>query len=273
MSTTIIKPKVSWFSLNIKELARYRDLFYFLAWRDIKVRYKQTAIGILWAVFVPVITMVVFTLFFGSFGQIASDGVPYPIFVYLGLIFWTFFSQALSNASNSLVSNEDIIKKIYFPKLLLPASSILVSLIDFLIANLVLVGLMIYYQFLPQPITVLLFPVLVLLTYFFSFGFGLLLAAVNVKFRDVRFIIPFGIQMMLFLTPVIYPTSIVGPKHRWILELNPMAGIIENARAVVLGTGEMNLRALAVAAVVTGLMFIVGVVYFRKTERYFADII
>lgn len=271
--TTVIKPKNAWFRIDLVELLRYRDLFYFLALRDIKVRYKQTAIGVLWAVFVPVITMVVFTIFFGNFGQIASDGVPYPIFVYLGLIFWTFFSQALTNASNSMVGNEDIIKKIYFPKVLMPASSIFVTLIDFLVATAVLVGLMVYYQFWPQPLTIAIFPLCIVITYLFAFGFGLLLAAINVKFRDVRFVIPFFIQMLLFLTPVIYPTSIVAPEHKWILQLNPMTGVIENARAVMLGTASVDWSAFGLAIVVTTVFFCLGVVYFRKTERYFADII
>lgn len=273
MATTVIKPKASWLQGNLSELIRYKDLFYFLALRDIKVRYKQTAIGVLWAIFVPLITMVVFTIFFGNFGQISSDGVPYPIFVYLGLIFWTFFSQALTNASNSLVGNEDIIKKIYFPKVLLPASSILVTLIDFLVATGVLVGLMVYYRFIPQPLTLLIFPLCIIITYLFAFGFGLLLAAINVKFRDVRFIIPFFIQMLLFLTPVIYPTSIVSPEHKWILQLNPMAGVIENARAVILGTGAVDWSAFGLAVVVTAVFLFLGIGYFKKTERYFADII
>lgn len=271
--TTVIKPKSAWFRIDVAELFRYKDLFYFLSIRDIKVRYKQTAIGIVWALFLPVITMIIFTIFFGNFAQISSDGIPYPIFVYVGLLFWNFFSQSVNNASASLVGNEGIIKKIYFPKLLLPASSIFVCLVDFLVAALVFVGLMVYYQFVPSWETWLVIPLLVLLTYLVSLGLGLLLAAVNVKFRDVRFIAPLFIQLLFFVTPVIFPASIVSPEHQWILNLNPMSGIISAARSVMFGQTAIDWSALGMAIAVIVASVVIGLIYFRKTERYFADII
>ncbi|HBY73425.1 MAG TPA: phosphate ABC transporter permease [Candidatus Kerfeldbacteria bacterium] len=271
--TTVIKPKRAWSRIDFVELVRFKDLFYFLSWRDIKVRYKQTAIGIVWALFLPVITMIIFTIFFGNFAQISSNGVPYPIFVYVGVLFWNFFSQSINNASASLVGNEGIIKKIYFPKLLLPAASIFVCLVDFLIANLVLLGLMAYYRFLPSWQSLLVVPLLIVLTYLVSLGFGLFLAAVNVKFRDVRFVTPLFIQLLFFVTPVIYPSSIVSPEHQWILNLNPMSGIIGTARAVIFGETIIDWTALGMAVGVTVVSVLIGLVYFRKTERYFADII
>ncbi|MBI4407066.1 MAG: ABC transporter permease [Candidatus Kerfeldbacteria bacterium] len=271
--TTVIKPKNQWYRIDLAELLRYKDLFYFLSIRDIKVRYKQTAIGIVWALFLPIITMIIFTIFFGNFAQISSDGIPYPIFVYVGLLFWNFFSQSVNNASASLVGNEGIIKKIYFPKLLLPASSIFVCLVDFLVAALVFVGLMVYYRFVPSWETWLVIPLLVALTYLVSLGLGLLLAAVNVKFRDVRFIAPLFIQLLFFVTPVIFPASIVSPEHQWILNLNPMSGIISAARSVMFGQTAIDWSALGIAAAVTVASVVIGLVYFRKTERYFADII
>ncbi len=269
----LITANKKWFNLDIKELLSYRDLFYYLAIRDIKVRYKQTAIGILWAFFVPIITMLVFTVFFGNSVGIDTEEIPYPIFVYVGLVFWTFFSQALTNASNSLITSQEMIRKIYFPRILLPAATIFVSVIDFLIAALILVVMMIYYQYTPDPVSIVIIPLLVLLTYLTSLGLGLLLSAINVKYRDVRYVIPFCIQMLLFLTPVIYPVSIVGEKYAWILRLNPMSGIIENARAFILGYGTVNWESLLMSIGVSSLLVIVGLIYFKKTERVFADVI
>lgn len=270
---TVITPKQRWFTINLKELLFYKDLFYFLAWRDIKVRYKQTAVGIVWAFFVPIITMIVFSIFFGAFVGVSSDGSPYPIFVYTGLVFWNFFSQAISNSSQSLVASQEIVKKIYFPKLLLPAASIFVTFIDFGISVLVLVGMMIYYRTVPDLLTIIMIPLLVAITYIVSLGLGLLLSAINVKYRDVRYIVPFFVQLLLFLTPVIYPTSIVSEQWRWILYLNPMSGVIENARAVVLGTGHVDWVSLGIGFGISILLFVFGLFYFKKTERYFADVI
>ncbi|MDP3970740.1 MAG: ABC transporter permease [bacterium] len=273
MKETIILPKRSWLRIDFREMLQYKDLFYFLALRDVKVRYKQTAIGILWAFFVPIISMVIFTVFFGNLAQIDSSGAPYPIFVYVGLVFWLFFSQALSSASGSLVSDQEMIKKIYFPRLILPSSTVIVAFIDFLIASSILCAMMFYYQFVPKPISLFLIPILILITYFTSLGMGLFLSAVNVKYRDVRYIIPFFIQMLLFLTPVIYPAKIAGEKYQWILNLNPMSGVIENARAIIIGNTPINLESLAMSIGISILLFIVGLFYFRKTEQKFADVV
>src|SRR3989344_6585963 len=228
-TTTIIKPQKILGLKDIKELWNYRELLYFFSWRDIKVRYKQTAIGISWAILQPFATMVVFSIFFGKLAHIPSDGVPYPIFVYTGLLFWQFFSDALSETSNSLVANKAIITKVYFPRLILPISSVITKFIDFIIASIILIGLMLYYGYAPHISRLLILPLLLILTFMAAIGLGLFLFAANVKYRDVRYALPFLIQMLLFLTPVIYPASIAG-KYSWVLALNPMMGVIQSAR-------------------------------------------
>jgi lipopolysaccharide transport system permease protein len=269
----VIRPKNKWWQLDIKELWIFRDLFYFFTWRDIKVKYKQTFIGALWAIFQPFITMVVFSVFFGKLAGMPSDGIPYPIFVYTGLLFWTLFSTGLSSASNSFVSNEKIVTKIYFPRIILPVSSIITHLVDFAIATIILGGMMLFYGYAPSVLSVLLFPVLAIMTVFSAIGIGLLFASVNVKYRDVRFILPFFIQLLLFVTPVIYPVSIAPENYRWILGLNPMSGVIDAARAGILGTRDIDLLLLGVSAATMVVYCIIGYFYFKKTERYFADVI
>lgn len=269
---TIIKPKKGLAALDLKEIWRYRELLYFFSWRDLKVRYKQTAIGVLWALFQPFIAMVVFSVFFGGLAKIPSDGIPYPIFVYIGLLFWQFFSVSLSQSSNSLVANKEIVTKVYFPRLILPVSSTVTNCVDFLIASGILVGLMFYYHYLPNLIGLLILPLLFLITFIIANGLGLLLAAVNVKYRDVRYILPFFIQMLLFITPVIYPVSIAG-KYSWILAINPMTGVIEAARAAILGNASIDWTLLLISSIVSLFLFFVGLIYFKKTEKYFADIV
>jgi lipopolysaccharide transport system permease protein len=273
MTKIIIKPPKSWINIDFKELWSYKDLLYFFTWRDIKVRYKQTVLGVLWAIFQPFITMIVFSIFFGKFAKMPSDGIPYPIFVYTGLVLWTFFSQALTNASGSMTANQSMIQKIFFPRLLLPISSIFVCLIDLFIASLILVGMMFYYHSIPKTISIIMVPYLIFLTYLISLGLGLFLAAINVKYRDVRYIVPFFIQILLFLTPVIYPVSMLSDKYQWILNLNPMSGVIENIRASVLGQTAINWDSLLISTILALLLFIFGLIYFQKTEKYFADII
>lgn len=269
---TIIKPKKT-FSLNdIRELWQYRELLYFFTWRDLKVRYKQTAIGAGWAIFQPFITMVVFTVFFGNFAKMPSDGIPYPIFVYVGLLIWTFFSSALSETSNCLIANQAIVTKVYFPRLILPISAVLTKLVDFFIASIILIGLMAYYHYMPNLIGLLILPLLLLISFLAAVGGGLFLASINVKYRDVRYALPFFIQILMFLTPVIYPASIAG-KYSWILAINPMTGVIKAARSALLGGAPVNWELLFISFVATSIMFIVGIIYFKKTERYFADII
>jgi lipopolysaccharide transport system permease protein len=269
---TIIRPKKNFSWNDIRELWNYRELLYFFTWRDFKVRYKQTLIGALWAILQPFVTMIVFSVFFGNLAQVPSDGVPYPIFVYTGLLFWQFFSGALSDTSNVLVGNQSIITKVYFPRLLLPISGVISKFVDFLFASLVLAGLMIYYGFVPHLLGLWIIPLLLLITFMASVGAGLFLAAVNVKYRDVRYALPFFIQILLFLTPVIYPASIAG-KWSWLLALNPMTGVIQSARAALLGTTAVNWTLMGISSLACLIILIIGSIYFKKIERYFADIL
>lgn len=269
----IIKPKNKWWEFDWKEIWIFRDLFYFLTWRDIKVKYKQTIIGALWVVFQPFITMVVFTIFFGNLAKMPSDGVPYPIFVYTGLIFWTLFSSGLSHASNTFIENERIITKVYFPRIILPVSAIITNIVDFLIASIILIGMMFYYNYYPSLFGILFFPILIIMTIFTTIGVGFLFGSLNVKYRDVRFILPFFIQLLLFVTPVIYPASVVSREYRWILGLNPMSGIVDTARSIILGTKDIDWLLLGVSAFFILVYCILGYFYFKKVERYFADVI
>ena len=269
---TIIKPKKT-FSLNdIRELWQYRELLYFFSWRDLKVRYKQTAIGVAWAVFQPFITMVVFSVFFGKLANMPSDGVPYPIFVYTGLLIWQFFSSALTDASQSMIQNQNIITKVYFPRLILPVSVTATKFIDFFISAFILAGMMVYYGYAPNLSGMLILPLLLFITFMVAVGGGLFLAAINVKYRDVRYVLPFFIQMLLFVTPVIYPASIAG-KYSWILAINPMTGVIKAAQAAILNNAPINWTLLGISSLTGLIMLMIGVYVFKKTERYFADII
>ncbi len=272
MKTTIIRPKKLFSFSDLKEVWDYRELLYFFTWRDLKVRYKQTAIGALWAIFQPFITMVVFSLFFGGLLKVPSDGVPYPIFVYTGLLFWQFFSSALSDTSNVLITNQSIITKVYFPRLLLPLSSVATKFIDFFIASFILVGMMFYYGYTPHLSGLLIIPLLLIITFMASFGLGLFMASINVKYRDVRYVLPFFIQLLMFVTPVIYPAGVLG-KYSWILALNPMMGVIQSARAALLGTTILNWTLVAISLIATAVMLAIGIYTFKKTERFFADVI
>jgi lipopolysaccharide transport system permease protein len=272
MQTTIIRPKKALSMRDVTELWKYRELLYFFTWRDLKVRYKQTFVGVAWAIFQPFMAMVVFTVFFGHLVGVPSQGVPYAIFVYVGVLFWQFFSASLGDTANSLVGNQAIITKVYFPRLLLPLSAILTQFVDFLIASSVLVGLMFYYGYTPNLSGLLLLPLLLLIAFFAALGGGLFLASINVKYRDVRYVLPYFIQMLFFVTPVIYPPSLAG-KYSWILALNPMTGVIKAARGALLGTEPVNWTLLALSATAVVVMLIIGVTTFKKTERYFADLI
>lgn len=272
LKETIIRPKKMFSLEDIREIWRYKELLYFFTWRDLKVRYKQTFIGVAWAIFQPFITMVVFSVFFGELAHIPSDGVPYPIFVYVGLLFWQFFSSALSDTSMALITNQAIITKVYFPRLILPISSVITKFIDFLVATVILIGLMIYYGYMPHISGLLILPLLLIITFMASVGGGLILAAINVKYRDVRYALPFFIQIMLFLTPVIYPASLAG-KYSFILALNPMMGVIQSARAALLGTAPINWLLINISLAGTLVLMVFGIYIFKKTERYFADII
>ncbi len=271
-NTIIIRPTKGWIAINFRELWHFRGLLYTFTWRDIKVRYKQAAIGILWAIIQPLFMMIIFTTFFGGLAKVPSDGVPYPIFVFSGLLFWNYFSTALTGASNSLIDYEGIIKKVYFPRLLLPLSPALTPLVDFCIALVILVGMMVYYHFTPTWTSIIVIPLIIFISFLAASGFGALLAAINVRYRDVRYALPFFIQILLFVTPVIYPTTLVAQKYQWLLALNPMTGIIEAARSVIIHTRPLNFQLLAISLVSAVILFILGIYYFRKTERVFADV-
>jgi lipopolysaccharide transport system permease protein len=259
--------------IDFAELWRYRELFVIFAWRDIKVRYKQTALGASWAIFQPLVSTFIFTLFFGQLAKISSGVLPYSLFVLCGLVFWNFFSGCLTRASSSLVENQNIVKKVYFPRLILPMSAIIASSIDFLIS----LGMLIIFTFVLGYIPSIMFiPVLflgILITFVGASGLGLFLSAFNVKYRDVRYILPFFIQTMLFLTPVIYPTSIVSVTDKYLMAINPMTGIIEAIRVTVAGSGAIDWLLLGLSALSAIFLFIIGLIYFRQTEAFFADVV
>ncbi len=266
-----IEPYHGRIPLNLKEFWRYRELLYFLVWRDIKVRYKQTLLGAAWAIIQPFFTMVVFSIFFGRMAQMASNGYPYPIFSYTALLPWTYFSGALSLAANSLVGSGGLITKVYFPRLIVPVSSVLSGLVDFAFAFLVLIGMMVFYGYAPTVYTILL-PLFLLLALVTALGVGLWFAALNVKYRDVRYLIPFLTQFWLFATPVVYPSSLLEQPWRTLYGLNPMVGVVEGFRLALLGDRPPELMIL-VSAIVSILLLISGVYYFRRTEDTFADLI
>jgi lipopolysaccharide transport system permease protein len=256
-----------------RDLWRYRELFYFLAWRDLLVRYKQTVVGVAWALIRPLLTMIVLTVVFGRFGKMPSGGVPYPLMVFCGMLPWLFFSTALSESGNSLVNNSNLISKVYFPRLVVPASSVIISFVDFLISAAFLVMLMIWYRFLPAP-TSLLLPLFVLLAFAASFGAGLWIAALMVEYRDFRIIVPFIVQFGLYASPVAYYSSVVPDQYRLLYSLNPMVGVIDGFRWCILG-GQHTMYWPSFALSVIGIVILVvtGIWYFRRTERTFADVI
>ena len=259
-------------SLGLKELWEYRELLYFLAWRDIKIRYKQTALGVSWAILQPFMTMVVFTIFFGRLAKIPTDGVPAPIFYFTALLPWQLFANALTNSSNSLVNDSNLITKVYFPRLIIPISSTLAGVADFLIAFLVLIAMMLYYGIVPTASVVLL-PIFIVFVIITSLAASLWLSALNVRYRDVRFTLPFLTQIWLFITPIIYPSTFVPEKWRFLYGLNPMAGVVEGFRWAILGKSNGVGPLMIVSALVVVIMLIGGLIYFKQTEKTFADIV
>lgn len=267
-----IAPSRGWVSLRVHELWEYRELLYFLVWRDIKVRYKQTVLGAAWAIIQPLMTMVVFSVFFGRLAKMPSDGVPYPIFAFAALVPWTFFAHGLSQASNSLVGSANLIKKVYFPRLVMPIAAVLSGLIDFFLAFMVLIGMMLFYGITPSGNVVAVLP-LIVLTMLTSLGVALWLCALNVEFRDIRYVIPFLTQFWMFATPIAYPSSLLSEPWRTVYAINPMVGVVEGFRWALLGAGTAPGPMLIVSSLVACLLLISGAYYFRRMERTFADIV
>ena len=271
-SITIIKPSHGWISLRLQELWEYRELLFFLAWRDISVRYKQTVLGAAWAIIQPFFTMLVFSLFFGRLGKIPSDGLPYPIFAYAALLPWQYFATALTNSSDSLVGSANLLSKVYFPRLVIPTASVLPAVIDFALAFIVLLGMMFFYGIAPTW-NVIWLPLFLLLALITALGVGLWLSAMNVQYRDIRYTIPFLTQFWMFASPVAYPSSIVPESWRLLYGLNPMVGVIEGFRWALLGT-DTSFGPMTVVSLVTALVLLVsGAFYFRRVEKTFADVV
>ena len=267
-----IRPTQGWISLNLRDLWAYRELLYFLTWRDVKVRYKQTVLGVAWAVIQPLMTMIVFTIFFGQFAKLPSDGLPYPIFSFCALLPWTLFSRALSESSNSLVANSNLISKVYFPRLVIPIAAILAGLIDFGIAFVILFCMMAFYGIFPS-MAILFLPAFVLFAIVTALAVSLWLSALNVEYRDVRYTIPFLTQIWMFASPIAYSSSLVPEQWRFIYGLNPLAGVIEGFRWALLGKVKGPGILLGVSIIVVILILISGLYYFRRMEKTFADVI
>ncbi len=267
-----IQPSHGWRSINLGEVWRYRELLYFLTWRNIKVRYKQTVLGAAWAIIQPFFTMVIFSLFFGRLAKIPSDGIPYPIFSYAALVPWTFFANGLMQSSNTLVSSANLVRKVYFPRMVLPVSAIISGAVDFILAFFVLLGMMLFYGIMPTA-NVIWLPFLLLLALTTCLGAGMWLTAMNVQFRDVRFAVPFLIQAWLFATPIAYPSSLLSEPWRTLYGINPMVGVIEGFRWALLGTNTAPGPIIFVSAFVSIILLVSGVFYFRRMEKSFADVV
>lgn len=269
---TRIASSKGWTSLKLGELWEYHELIYFFVWRDIKVRYKQTVMGASWAIIQPLFTMVIFSLFFGKLAGVPSDGLPYPIFSYAALVPWTFFANSVLQSSNSLVNNANMLKKIYFPRLTMPIASVVAGLLDFFLAFLVLLGMMLFYSIKPT-INVVWLPLFLLLAIITALGVGFWLSAMNTQFRDVRYVVPFLIQAWLFITPIAYPSSLLSEPWRTLYGINPMAGVVEGFRWALLGTDTAPGSLVIVSAAVALILFISGLYYFRRMETSFADVV
>ena len=269
---TLIKPSHGWIGINFKELWKYRELLFFLTWRDIKVRYKQTILGASWAILQPLFTMVVFSVFFGGLAKVPSDGLPYPIFSFAALVPWQFFANGISQSSNSLVASANLLKKVYFPRLIVPVSAVISGIVDFGIAFLVLLGMMLFYGITPTG-AIFWLPLLLLLALVTSLGVGLWLTAMNVQFRDVRYAVPFLVQAWMFATPIAYPSSLLDEPLRTVYGLNPMVGVVEGFRWALLGTDTAPGPIILVSALAAVFLLISGLFYFRRMEKSFADVV
>lgn len=271
-TVVFIRPTKGWVTINLRELWSYRELLFFLVWRNIKIRYKQTAIGAAWAILQPFLTMLVFSIFLGRLAGVPSDGTPYPVFTFTALLPWQLFSHALIESSNSLVTNERLITKVYFPRLIIPLSAVLAGLVDFVIAFGVLVAMMFFFGIVPG-IAIFTLPFFILLAIMTALAVGLWLSALNVQYRDVRYAIPFLNQLWLFATPIAYPSSLIPEPWRALYGLNPMAGVVEGFRWALLNKGGDTISLLIISIIIVTVLLIGGLAYFRRMERTFADII
>jgi lipopolysaccharide transport system permease protein len=268
----VIEPPTGWGSLGLGELWAHRELLYFLTWRDVKVRYKQTALGVAWAVIQPLSTMIVFSLFFGRLAKVSSEGVPYPLFAFTALVPWTFFANGLTQASNSVVLNQNLVTKIYFPRLAIPIATVLAGAIDYALAFLLLVVLMLYYGVVPSVNALWVLPFF-LLAFVTALGVGFWFAALNVQYRDVRYTVPFLVQIWLFATPIAYSSTLLSEPWRTIYALNPMVGVVDGSRWALLGTGSPPGGMIIASTLVALLLLVSGALYFRRMERTFADVV
>jgi lipopolysaccharide transport system permease protein len=272
ISVVFIKPSRGWALPQIRDVWAYRELLYFLVWRDLKVRYKQTVLGVLWAIIQPFFLMVIFSIFFGKLGKIPSEGVPYPIFAYTALLPWSYFAKSLNACSESVVGQRHLITKVYFPRLIIPVSSVLSGLVDFAISFSILLAMMFYYDIIPT-LSVLLLPLLIVMVVATALGAGLWLSALNVQYRDVRYAITFLIQFWFFATPIVYPSSLVPEKWRLFYSLNPMVGVIEGFRGALLRKGQIIEFTFILSVVVIVFLLLSGIFYFRRMEKEFADVV
>lgn len=270
-SESIITPPGGWAKLNLGEIFDHKELLYIFVWRNIKVRYKQTIIGIGWVVFQPFFNMIIFTIIFSKLVKIPSENLPYPIFIFAGLIFWGYFNSALYGANNSLVDAQAILKKIYFPRLIIPMATTITPVIDFLLVFLIYLGLMFYFHTPPHFLGLIIIPLLVLITFLAATGLGLLLASINARYRDVQYILGLVLQVMFYATPIIYPLSVVPQAYHWIFYLNPLSAPIMIARSTLFQVSSPEWKALVLSAAISIILFFLGIVYFKRSERYFAD--
>ncbi len=271
-STLWIEPIEGWATLKLKELWDYRELLYFLVWRDVKVRYKQAALGAAWAILQPLLTMLIFSVIFGMFAKVPSDGTPYPLFAFVALVPWNFFATSLGQSSNSVVGSANLITKVYFPRLAIPLASVLAGLVDFALSFVVLLGMMVYYHHAPT-IHVLWLPLFILLGLAAAVGMGFWLSAMNVKYRDVRYVVPFLVQFWMYASPIIYPSSMIPARYRTLYALNPIVGVVDGFRWALLGTKTAPGPMLAVSSAATLVFLVGGALYFRRMEAEFADIV
>lgn len=270
-SKTIISPPKKWVPIQLKEIWAHKELLYFFIWRDIKVRYKQTGLGVTWAIIQPLFAMIIFTVIFGNFAKIPSEGIPYPLFSYAAILPWTLFSEGLTRSTTSMTSNANIMTKVYFPRLILPIAGVLSPLIDFFISFIILIFLMLFYGYMPS-INIIFFPLLLLLLLSTSLSVGVWLSSLNVQYRDFQYTLPFLIQIWLYASPIVYSSNLIPPKYQIIYGINPMAGVIEGSRWLLLGTSPPN-NMIFFSIIVVIILLVSGLFYFKKMERYFADIV